>query len=191
MKKYLILLLLPLAIWACNPKSSTSTSTSTPSPTASSSNVTFDATPPGEIKWTGTAGRSFTGTFDRWKFNSFELPDGDYTKVKAEIAVDIASVNVNPDGLENHLRADDYLDAKGHPIATIKLNGATKEDDGSYTSQATVELKGIKNDVEIYFFVDGDIVKGLATLLRQNHEVGDDKGVKNEVPITFSFNPPK
>ncbi len=185
MKKYFILFLLPLALWACNPKT-TSTSSggdSSPKPTATE----FSSPPPGEIKWTGSAGRSFTGTFDRWKFNHFEVPNNDITKVKAEIAVDISSVNVDPDGLENHLRADDYLDAKGHPIAIIKIDGAIVMKTGALLSKAKVSLKGMESEVAITFHVAKRDVKGTATLLRRDHNVGDDEGVNNEVPITFSF----
>ncbi len=186
MKKYFILFLLPLALFACTPK--TATTGETPKPT----NTEFDATPPGEIKWTGSGGRSFTGTFDRWKFNKLEVPKNDFTKVEAEIAVDISSVNVNPDGLENHLREHDYLDAKGHPVAIVKFKGAIPMKDGAFLAKSTVSLKGAESEVPITFYVTGSDVRGTATLFRKSHKVGDeDGGVKNEVPIEFSFKMPK
>ena len=133
MKKYLLLLLIPFTILACKPTASSSGDTGT-----IDSNF---ANPPGTIYWTASGGRAnkdFRGTFDKWKLNSFSVPKGDYGKVKEEILMDIESVTVNPEGLENHLRADDYLDAKGHPTAIIAINGANPSTKDGYTWTITI-----------------------------------------------------
>lgn len=194
MKKYLLLLLIPFTILACKPTVNSS---------GSAAKIDADfANPPGTIHWTASGGRAnkdFRGTFDRWKINSFSAPKGDFGKVKAEIAVDIESVNVDPDGLENHLRADDYLDAKGHPTAIITINGATPSRRKGYSwvsSEATMSLKGFTKKVSMHFNVGESSpvrITGIATVLRKDHEVGDmeSEGVKNNVQIEFDFTAPK
>lgn len=194
MKKYLLLLLIPLTILACKPVASSSGD-------AGKIDTSF-ANPPGTIHWTASGGRAnkdFRGTFDRWKLNSFNVPKGSYAKVKAEIAIDIESVNVDPEGLENHLRADDYLDAKGHPTAIIAIDGAAPSRKNGYsweTTDATMSLNGETKNVSLYFNVKESMpvqIQGIATVLRKNHKVGDmeSESVKNNVEIEFNFTAPK
>ncbi len=193
MKKYLFLLLIPFSILACKPVVSSSGNTGT-TPDASFDN------PPGKIYFTGSGGmmnKDFKGTFDKWKINKYNVPGGDYSKIEAEIEVDIASVNVNPDGLENHLRADDYLDAVGFPSAIIKIKGAQQpRGKDTWSANATVSIKGMLNEnVAIDFEVlesKPTIIKGATSLFRKDYKVGDmeSEKVKNKVPIEFEFTAP-
>lgn len=193
MKKFLFLLTLPLLIIACKPTNSATGN-------AVKAEASF-SNPPGVIYWTGSGGRQnkdFKGTFDKWRFNKFSVPNGDYSKVNAEIEIDVASVNVNPDGLENHLRQDDYLDAIGFPKAIITINGAQQpRGKDSWVANGTVSLKGIlQEDVSIDFNVleskPAKIV-GSTVIFRKDYKVGRMEGnsVKNEVPIEFEFTVPE
>lgn len=193
MKKYSFLLFFPLLILACKPISTPSSNAVKPDPSMSS--------PPGVIYWTGSGGmanKDFKGTFDKWKFNKFSVPGGDYSKVEAEIAVDIASINVNPEGLENHLRQDDYLDAAAHPTAIIKINGAQQPRGmDSWVANGTVSMNGnTQENVSIDFNVleskPAKIV-GSTTIFRKDYEVGnmENEKVKNAVKIEFEFTVPE
>ncbi|MGK0390230.1 MAG: polyisoprenoid-binding protein YceI [Maribacter sp.] len=193
MKKYLFLFFIPLLMVACKPTSTSSTNAVKTDPTLSS--------PPGIIYWTGSGGmanKDFKGTFDKWKFNKFNVPGGDYSKVEAEIAIDIASVNVDPQGLENHLRQDDFLDAAAHPTAIIKINGAQQPKGmDSWVANGTLSINGMtQENVSIDFNVlesKPAKITGSTTIFRQDYEVGSMKSekVKNAVKIEFEFTVPK
>lgn len=159
---------------------------STPAPmvSAAAANV------PGTLTWEANAGWTAVGTFDQWGFQSFELPNGDFTKVKAVIEVDVNSVNTEKKGLERHMREDDYLDVKGYPSALIHLDGAVKQEDGVYLAQAKLNLKGTEKVIPLSFNVsEGNQVTGTAELMRKDFEVGGS-GPKNSVKIIFDFKAP-
>jgi len=185
MKKYLFLLSIPFVLTMCKPASNTISSNE------ESSDISFDQTAPGTLNWSANAGWDANGTFDKWKIVSFNVPSNDYSQIKAEIAVQISSVNHDDKGLENHLRKDDYLDAKQFPVAKISINGSTYDKAAnSYSCDAMVSLKGATHTVPLTFAVSGDSpakIKGSGTLFRENFKVGDDSGVKNEVGISFEF----
>lgn len=155
-----------------------------PTVTSAASNV------PGTLTWEANAGWTAIGTFDQWGFQSFDLPNGDFTKVKAVVEVDVNSVNTAKKGLESHMREDDYLDVKGYPSALININGAEKQADGSYLSQATIDLKGTKKIVPLKFTIsDNNQVVGTTELMRKDFGVGG-KGPRNLVLIKFDFKAP-
>jgi len=188
MKKLLFFCALFLIVAACKPKSTISSATST-----DDSNISFSENSPGTLNWSANAGWEAQGTFDKWKFIKFYLPDDDYSKVNAEIAVQINSVNHDDKGLESHLRKSDYLSAKKFPVATIKIQGATyNKSENSYSSNASISLKGAQQEVPLTFYIENNnMIKGKGTLLRQDYNVGDDEGVRNEVIIDFEFMIPK
>ena len=169
----------------CKPTSGTPVSDET------TSNVSFDATPPGTLNWSANAGWDANGTFGQWKIMRLDVPNDDYSQMKAEVAVKISSVNHDDKGLENHLRKDDYLDAKGFPIAKINIDGSTFDKaTNRYSCNAEVSLKGATQTVPLTFAVSDAspaVIKGNGTLFRKEFKVGDDSGVKNEVGISFEF----
>lgn len=184
MKKYCFIFALPFLLVMCKPTAgSTSGETST--------DVSFNESPPGILNWSANAGWEANGTFKKWTFIRLDVPDNNFTKIYAEIAVKIGSVNHEDKGLEGHLRKDDYLDAKQFPIAYITLNGATfDESKNEYSSEAVIKLKGEQQSVPLTFNVSDTsprIVKGGGTLLREDYNVGDDSGVQNEVGVSFEF----
>lgn len=189
MNKYFILLALPFTLWMCNPKS-VAPNTSEPN-----SDITFDNVSPGILNWSANAGWDANGTFDKWKFVDFNVPNNDFTKITTTIAVQISSVNHDDKGLENHLRQNDYLDAKAFPVAMITIDGAVyNKEEKNYTTAATLELKGNTKTVPLTFSVGEESptkIKGSGTLMREDYKVGDDSGVRNDVGISFEFDLPK
>lgn len=186
MKKLLFFCAFFLVLAACKPKSTVSSASN------DSSDISFSGVNPGTLNWSANAGWEAQGTFDKWKFVKFDVENNDFSKVNAEIAVQISSVNHDDKGLENHLRKNDYLAAKKFPVATININGATfNEADNSYYTNATVSLKGAQKEVPLTFSIDNNTVKGNGTLFREDYNVGDDSGVRNEVMIDFEFSIPE
>ncbi len=188
MKKYSIIIVALSFVLACKPTANTNNS-------APSLDIDFGSTPPGTLNWSANAGWDANGTFDQWTITSFDAKGGDYSKIEAEIAVNISSVNHDDKGLENHLRQNDYLGAKKHPVGLISIKGANyNEDKDEYNTEATVSIKGSTRTVPLKFSVtkgNPDIIKGSGNLLRQDYNVGDDEGVRNDVGISFEFNAPK
>jgi len=147
---------------------------------------------PGTLTWSAAAGWEATGTFRNWEFIKFELPEKDFTKVEAEIGVHIGSVSHEEKSLAKHMRKSDYLSAKKHPTATIKIEGANyNEESKEYTTTSTVSIKGKTQEIPLVFTVEGETVKGKGTILRKDFNVGDDSGVRNEVYVSFEFDIPK
>lgn len=189
MKKYFFLLILPFTLWMCKPQSISSSANDL------SSDVVFDAASPGILNWSANAGWDANGTFDKWKFVSLDVPEKDFTRIAAEVAVQISSVNHEDKGLENHLRQNDYLGAKKFPVAIISIKGATyNKEKSNYTTDATLQLKGSTQKVPLTFEVMAGNpmkIKGAGTLMREDYKVGDDSGVRNDVGISFEFDMPE
>lgn len=189
MNKYIFLLVLPFTLWMCKPQSVTSNVKET------ASDIIFDKASPGTLNWSANAGWDANGTFDKWKFVSLDIPENDFTRISAKIAVQISSVNHEDKGLENHLRQNDYLGAKKFPVAMIDIAGAVYDkEEKNYTTDAKVQLKGITQTVPLKFNVikgNPTKIKGSSTLMREDYKVGDDDGVRNEVGVSFEFDLPE
>ncbi|MGK0390231.1 MAG: polyisoprenoid-binding protein YceI [Maribacter sp.] len=190
MNKYLILLALPFTLWMCKPQSVAPNMNKIDSP-----DITFDKVSPGTLNWSANAGWEAKGTFNKWKIVSLDIPKKDFSQILVEIAVKISSVNHEDKGLENHLRKNDYLDAKKFPVAMISIKGATyNKEEENYTTSATLQLKGNTQMVPLTFSVEEGSpakIKGSGTLMREDYKVGDDSGVRNDVGISFEFDLPE
>lgn len=185
MKRFFFLCTIILMFFACKQTADTPNANEKP-------DVSFSSSPPGTLYWIANAGWEAKGVFDKWKFTNFEIPDNDLSKINAEVAVKISSVNHEDKSLESHLRKNDYLDAKQFPVATIKINGAKYNNDAdNYTTNAIVNLKGKTQEIPLVFSVKENTINGSGTLFRKNHNVGDDSGVQNEVGINFEFDIPE
>jgi len=145
---------------------------------------------PGTLTFIGDAGSPNLFTFNRWSIESADVPDGDFTNVKAEIVIDAGSFSADWKDLENSIRKKkDYFYVKKFPKASVKINGATLNDDGSYSTEASVTLKGKTKKVDLHFTVSEtapyQIVGGGVIQRRQFGFSGD--GPKDEVPVNFDF----
>ncbi len=156
--------------------------------------IEFNEPAPGKLKWISNAGWEAIGTFDRWKFESVDVPDNDFSRVKAEILVDLMSVKHEKKGLENHLKEDDYLGAVSDNVARISIDGATTNDRGGFNANTILTLKGVTKEVPVSFRVMKSMparVVGEGMLMREDFGVGDDEGVAKEVKIEFNFTMPR
>src|SRR5262245_63314925 len=85
-----------------------------------------DAAPaPGELTFKAhNAVYNAEGRFDTWRFTKVDLPEGDLTKGRVEIEVDLASVHEKAEKLSAHLRTPDFFDVATFPKATIVISDA-------------------------------------------------------------------
>jgi polyisoprenoid-binding protein YceI len=72
-----------------------------------------------------------------WVYGSFEKVDGkisydgsDISTLKAEITIDVASVDTENAKRDEHLRSADFFDVETNPTATFKSTKVKKTDDG-------------------------------------------------------------
>jgi len=148
-------------------------------------------TTPGTIEFIGEAGSPNTFIFRKWEFTKAEVPNGDFEKVMVEVDINTSSMQTKWKDLEKSLKKKkDYFYVKKFPSAVIKINGAKKQADGSYITQAALTLKGKTNMVPLTFTVDGNNqIKGKGMLNRRDFKFTGD-GPKDEVPITFDVTLP-
>ncbi|MEM6726781.1 MAG: YceI family protein [Bacteroidota bacterium] len=151
-------------------------------------NGTFET--PGTLTFIGDAGSPNLFTINRWEIENAKLPGGDFTQVKADILIDATSFTGDWKDLEYSIKKKkDYFYIKKFPKATVKINGAEQQDDGSYTTEASVTLKGKTKKVALTFTVSEtppyQVVGGGVIQRRQFNFSGD--GQKEEVPVNFDF----
>lgn len=147
----------------------------------------YDLTP-GTIEFIGDAGSPTTFTFRKWQLTKVEIPNDDLEQIKVEVEINTSSLQTSWKDLEKSIRKKkDYFYVKKFPEAFVKIDGATRQEDGSYLTQAYLELKGISKPVELQFTVSEQkpyTVKGKGTIQRREFDFSDD-GPKDEVPIRF------
>jgi polyisoprenoid-binding protein YceI len=66
------------------------------------------------------------GTFSDVK-GTFDIPDKDLTKMKAEATIGVASVSTNQEKRDAHLKSPDFFDAAKFPTMTFKSSKVTKK----------------------------------------------------------------
>ncbi|MEM1120724.1 MAG: YceI family protein, partial [Bacteroidota bacterium] len=90
--------------------------------------------------------------------------------------------------LESNIRKKkDYFYVKKFPKATIEIDGATPTADGQYTTEAMLNLKGIRKPVTLTFTITDQApyrVVGQGVIERKIFNF-KGKGPKWEVPVNF------
>ena len=135
------------------------------------------------------------GKFERWHFTEVNIPDGDLTKGTVAFEVDLVSVWEKAADLAAHLRNADFFDVDKFATATVKIHGAEKTGDNTYSATATVSLHGHTNDMPVEFKVTGTdplTIEGTATLDRvafgigQPYDPSNDRSITQDVAIMLS-----
>jgi len=146
--------------------------------------------PPGTIECIGDAGSPNVFVFRKWAFTKMELPNDNLENIQAEIDINVTSAETKWKDLEKSVKKKkDYFYVKKFPTATINIKGAKKQADGSYTTDATLSLKGITKTVALTFTASDSKpyhIKGSGTLNRRDFKFTGD-GPKDEVPVHFDF----
>ncbi|MEM1215927.1 MAG: YceI family protein [Bacteroidota bacterium] len=150
---------------------------------------TYDGETPGTLTAIGDAGSPNVFTFERWHFAEISMPDNDPTQIKAVVDIDVTSAVCDWKELESSVLAKkDYFFVKKFPKATVTVDGATAQDDGSYLTEAILNLKGVEGPVALTFTISDEApyeIEGSALLMRRKFKFKGN-GPKDEVPIAFS-----
>ena len=145
---------------------------------------------PGTLQFVGNAGGDNLFTFQKWGFTSLEIPADDFTKIKASIEINASSFTCDWKDLEKGIKKKkDYFYIKKFPTVWVNIDGAELQEDGHYTTEAALTLKGVTDKVTLTFSVSDTKpyqVKGGGTIIRQDFKFNGD-GPKDEVPVRFDF----
>lgn len=143
---------------------------------------------PGTISFIGDAGSPNTFIFRKWAFTKVELPNDNFEEVNIALDINTSSLQTAWKDLEKNIRnKKDYFYVKKFPTATVSINGAKKQKDGSYITKAMLTLKGVTKPVDLQFTVSEEkpyVVKGSGVIIRQQFKFNGG-GPKDEVPINF------
>lgn len=150
----------------------------------------LDALPaeaPGKIEFIGDAGGENIFTVKRWAFTEIESADNP-EKIKIKAILDTRSIECAwKDLQEGVLKKKDYFYVKKFPEIIVSIDGATQNEDGSYTTQAELLIKGVSNSVPLQFTISEEApyrVKAEGVIFRSEFKFKGD-GPKEEVPVTI------
>jgi polyisoprenoid-binding protein YceI len=73
-----------------------------------------------------------------------------------EFAIDVSSVDTRNEKRDDHLRSEDFFDAKSHPEMTFKSKKIRKTDDG-YVADGTLTIRGVSREVSLPFELNGPV----------------------------------
>ena len=173
------------------PETGAGTPAPTPAPTVEPNwDIDYDTS---TLGFTSTyEGKSFDGTFRRWTADvQFDPDDLDGSVVK--VTVDTGSATTGKKLYDDTLKSGEWFDTATFPSARVNLIHFTPSDDGGYTAEASLLIKGHAIDVPLDFslVIDGDTAtfEGQTVLSRKALNLGQtsDPGadwVGDEVTVT-------
>jgi polyisoprenoid-binding protein YceI len=95
----------------------------------------------------------------RGRFNKFEGslegPDGDYTKARGEVKVEVASIESRAEQRDNHLRSADFFDAERFPYITFKVTGIEPVDVERFRVKGDLTIKDVTRPITLDATVEG------------------------------------
>jgi polyisoprenoid-binding protein YceI len=155
--------------------------------------VVFPGTAPGSITFIGNAGSDQVFTVNTWKFEEISGLE-DPTNIKAVAVLDMTSITCEWKDLEKSLhKKKDYFHSKKFNTATIMIEGAeATEEDGKYTANGQVSIKGVTREIPIEFTLMGEgpyQLEATASINRRKFKFTGG-GPKDIVPVTVSATVP-
>ncbi|MEM9934286.1 MAG: YceI family protein [Bacteroidota bacterium] len=148
---------------------------------------------PGTIQAIGNAGSDQVFTFTKWNFTKAQLPEENMENIQLEIEINTSSLSCDWKDLEKNIKKKkDYFYVKKFPTASIAIDGATKNEDGTYTTEAMLSLRNKEKPVTLTFSVSEEKpyqVKGEGIIQRRQFGFSGN-GPKDEVPVSFEVTLP-
>lgn len=144
---------------------------------------------PGLIQAIGNAGSDQIFTFKKWAFTKVEMEDDKIENINLELVINTSSLSCDWKELEKSIKKKkDYFFIKKFPKATVKIDGASANENGTYTANAILTLKKYTKAVPVTFTISDTRpyeVKGTGVITRQDFGFTGG-GPKDEVPIKFA-----
>lgn len=138
-----------------------------------------------------------TGSFDVFEITA--KAGDNFSNPEFEVAIETASINTKNKRRDNHLRADDFFDAKQYPKITFKSNSFKKTGDKTFVVTGNISIKGKTKQVQFNGKLNGVItdnyskkqkagLKLSTTLKRTDFNVGSPGGsVGEDVEVTINL----
>lgn len=90
------------------------------------------------------------------KFDGFfEGPDDDYTKVRGEVRIDVASLNTKTEQRDNHLRSADFFDAEKFPYMTFNVTGVEPLEGDTFLVKGDLTIKKTTKPITLEATLEG------------------------------------
>ena len=146
-----------------------------------------------EIRFVSKAmGASVEGRFRRWKANVDFRPD-DPGKSKANLEVELASVDLASEATEAETRHAAWFDTAKFPVATFASTAVRGLSADRYEIAGTLAMKGVTKDIVVPVTLRKDaggnaVAEGQFTLKRLDFKIGegewaDTSAVANDVVV--------
>jgi polyisoprenoid-binding protein YceI len=125
--------------------------------------------------------------FRKWKAN-VDLRPQDLAASKAEIEIDLASLDLANEESAAELERPGWFDTEHHPVARFASTAIRGLGHDRYAIEGTLSLKGVTRDVVLPVALHRDaggnsVAEGQLTLNRQEFHLGDDQ------PATLKVGP--
>ena len=92
--------------------------------------------------------REFDGDFD--------LPeDGDVTKARGRVTVNVASIDTGNEQRDGHLKTGDFFDAENHPTIEFVLKSVTPAGGDQYKVTGDLTIRGVTREVNLDYEHNG------------------------------------
>jgi polyisoprenoid-binding protein YceI len=90
------------------------------------------------------------------KFDGFfEGPDGDFTKARGEVKIDVASLSTKTEQRDNHLRSADFFDVEKFPYMTFKVTGVKQLKGDTYRVEGDLTIKQTTRPITLEATLEG------------------------------------
>lgn len=115
------------------------------------------------------------------KFNDFSVsikqdPESpaDLEKATIEVVIDIASVEVDSDGLRNHLLQEEFFNAEAFPQATFRSTSIENISGNRYKISGEMTLKGKTEPLTMTADITDDYLTATFDIMRATYGIGND-----------------
>lgn len=137
-------------------------------------------------------GVNVEGRFRKWKANIVFMP-GDLAKSKADIDVDLTSIDLASDEAETEVRRPKWFDTARFPVAKFASSAIRGLGSDRYEIAGALTIKGITRDAAVPLTLKTDqagnsVVEGSFTIKRLDYGIGegewaDPDTIANEVVV--------
>ncbi len=151
------------------------------SKTIKSSAITFD------IK---NLGLNVDGKIGNLKTTVFKFDEDSLSKCEIEATVDVSTINTGIGKRDEHLKAEEYFDAKKFPTIKMVSSRFAKAKAGNLIGYFKLTIKGVTKEITMPIYVtkktDGTELKGNFTINRLDYKIGTSSNVlSNNAKITI------
>ncbi|MFO7173061.1 MAG: YceI family protein [Bacillota bacterium] len=94
------------------------------------------------------------GTFSGIQ-GTIEADPEDLTTARAEVTIDVNSINTREPQRDEHLRSPDFFDAANHPTITFRSRSVTRTGEREYRMVGDLTIRGVTREVELRVTVAG------------------------------------